>query len=177
MIRTCISTTTHDCTDLLTGHIENLPFYVVTCPPPTCITTYRIIYSIQLKHTPFMDNITMSYNNYFTIILIYIHTLSAALPQITGQSGLVTILENSPTPTVLSYTTTGIPPPHSYQWLRNRLPFQGNNRVRVTVGHSSSLEVRSPSRDDSGSYTLVATSLAGRGTLTVELQIACKYLQ
>ena len=109
------------------------------------------------------------------VIIICIHAPTAALPQITGQSGLVTILENSPNPTVLSYTTTGIPPPHSYQWLRNGFPFQGNNRVRVTVGHSSSLEVRSPSRNDSGSYTLVATSLAGRGTLTVELQIACKY--
>ena len=101
-------------------------------------------------------------------------THSVALPQITGRSGPVTILENNPTSTIFSYATVGIPQPHSYQWLRNGAPFQGNHRVRVTAGHNSSLEVRAPSREDSGSYTLVATSLAGQDTLTIKLQIACK---
>ena len=129
------------------------------------------IYMYALSHTH-----TLSLNVHMHLLLHLMEHTHSVLPEIIGRSGLVTILENDPTPFRLSYSISGSPPPYSYRWLRDGTPFFGNGRVKVVGGPRSSLEVRGPVRTDSGTYTLVASSTAGQATLTVELQIARKVI-
>ena len=116
---------------------------------------------------------------WYNIIIVHSYKVTnthAVLPKIEGRSGLVTVLENHTIPTILTYKTFGVPQPHTYQWLRDGVQFSGNKRIRVKGNNTSTLEIREASRDDSASYTLVAISAVGQGTLTVELQIACEFL-
>ena len=164
----------HDPLSLLTYHMitHTVSFCSWQC---ACKTSWwpRNTHTFKHESCTFVSSLFLRHTHTHTNThsLTHSHTVP---PEITGQSGLVTILENDTSKMLLRYSVSGVPPPHYYQWLRNGSQFHGNNRVKVVGGPTSSLEVRAPSRQDSGNYTLVAISVAGQVTLTVKLQIVCK---
>ena len=90
-------------------------------------------------------------------------------PELSGPTGPVYIVENSPTTTTFHYNETkGQPPSHSFIWSKNGNPFHANSRVTLRDSNRT-VAVRNASREDSGDYTITAISRADSSYLTLVL--------
>ncbi len=100
--------------------------------------------------------------------------LSIVPPELHGPSGHVYVMEHSPMAELFQYRELlGLPPPHSYHWLRDGKPFEGNPRVSLVNGNKT-LSIRDASREDAGNYTLTVLSASGQDSLSLDLNITCE---
>ena len=108
--------------------------------------------------------------------MIDCHHILLVAPRISGPAREIVLLEHHPDLLTLQYNISGIPHPHMVAWQLNGSPFTGNSRVVIsTIGPNNvSLAVQNPLREDSGNYTIVATSSVGTASLSVVLKIVCK---
>ncbi len=98
------------------------------------------------------------------------------MPKLRGPSGRFFLQENVPGTKYFNYEDlSGFPAAHTITWLLDGEPFHGNNRVQL-LNMNSTLQVKNPTRVDSGIYTLTVISVAGQATISLNLQVTCKSL-
>lgn len=106
---------------------------------------------------------------YFPMVLIY-----TVPPKLKGTNGTVYVMEGSSSIKTLHYEEVyNLPPPHSFTWKRNNIPFHGNAHVQLLNGNRT-LSISRASRADEGNYKLTVVSESGEDCLDVDLYVTCK---
>lgn len=107
------------------------------------------------------------------LLFIYTETTVLVPPELEGPSGRMYVMEDSQIAKSFKYRERfGLPPPHSYRWLHNGNPFDGNIRVSLQDGNKT-LSVKDASRADTGNYTITVLSESGQASLQLDLHITC----